>query len=162
MPLHRTRNDLPEATRTKSVGSLDALLASAIDLSLQAKQAHWNVKGPQFRELHLLFDEVNAGALEWQDLIAERIAQLGGSPHGNLQTTAKNTKLPSFAPERSDGPAFVDAMAKAISSFTTLTRPAIDEMAQLGDTVSADMLTEVTRAADTKLWFVEAHLQAER
>ena len=58
--MHQTKNDIPLETRTKVVALLNARLADAIDLTLQGKQAHWNVKGPQFIALHELFDKVSA------------------------------------------------------------------------------------------------------
>ena len=71
MSLHSTRNTLPEEIRRKSVDLLGQSLATAIDVQRQAKQAHWNVKGPNFIALHLLFDEVHTAAIEWADLFTE-------------------------------------------------------------------------------------------
>src|SRR5207253_4187716 len=76
--MYPTRNDLPESARIKLVELLNARLADAIDLQTQCKQAHWNVKGPEFIALHKLFDEVNDAVEEYVDLIAERAVQLGG------------------------------------------------------------------------------------
>jgi Ferritin-like domain len=56
--MHKTKNDLPEKTRTEVIAILNARLADSIDLMHQAKQAHWNVKGPSFIALHKLFDEI--------------------------------------------------------------------------------------------------------
>ena len=70
--MYRTRNDLTESSRAKLVELLNARLADAIDLQTQCKQAHWNVKGPDFIALHKLFDEVNGAVEEYVDLIAER------------------------------------------------------------------------------------------
>src|SRR5690606_23118194 len=78
--MHPTKNDLPERTRTGVVDLLAPHVASAIDLMLQAKHAHWNVKGPNFIALHELFDKVAATAQKHADGLAERIAQLGGRP----------------------------------------------------------------------------------
>src|SRR5437763_17063164 len=75
---HATLNDLPESTRGQVIDLLNQRLADAIDLQLQSKQAHWNVKGPQFIALHKLLDEIHAAADEYVDLLAERIVQLGG------------------------------------------------------------------------------------
>jgi starvation-inducible DNA-binding protein len=70
--LHETKNDLSHELRIEMSAVLNEALASAIDLSLQAEMAHWNVKGPNFIALHKLFDELYAEAGEWVDLIAER------------------------------------------------------------------------------------------
>jgi starvation-inducible DNA-binding protein len=76
--LYRTKNDLPAKLREKMIVLLNARLADSIDLQTQCKQAHWNVKGPDFIALHELFDKVNEDVEEYVDLIAERAVQLGG------------------------------------------------------------------------------------
>ena len=80
--LIHTKNDLPLSTRAEAVALLNQRLADCIDLQTMCKQAHWNVKGPSFYQLHLLFDEVNGAVTEYIDLIAERIVQLGGVAEG--------------------------------------------------------------------------------
>ena len=74
--MFETSNDLSPATRQSAIEMLNELLADAIDLQLQAKQAHWNIKGPNFVGLHELFDRVAAQAGEYADLIAERAVAL--------------------------------------------------------------------------------------
>jgi len=76
MKLHRTQNDLPEKTRKEIVVLLNQQLADVLDLGLQIKQAHWNVKGPHFIGLHELFDKVADELQEFTDEIAERAVQL--------------------------------------------------------------------------------------
>ena len=76
--MYETSNDLALATRRSVVEMLNEHLADAIDLHLQAKQAHWNIKGPNFVGLHELFDRIAAQADEYADLIAERAVALGG------------------------------------------------------------------------------------
>src|SRR5205814_10710067 len=76
---HETMNDLPENVRSQVSDLLNNRLAEAIDLQTQVKQAHWNVKGPQFIALHKLFDEINDAVVEYVDLLAERVVQLGGT-----------------------------------------------------------------------------------
>ena len=80
--MFRTKNDLPESTRTQVIETLNLRLADAVALQTQAKQAHWNVKGPHFIGLHELFDDVSDAVLEYTDLIAERVVQLGGVAEG--------------------------------------------------------------------------------
>src|SRR5437870_12822265 len=81
---HETMNDLPENVRSQVSDLLNNRLAEAIDLQTQVKQAHWNVKGPQFIALHKLFDEINDAAVEYVDLLAERAVQLGGTAEGKI------------------------------------------------------------------------------
>src|SRR5207237_7813911 len=78
---HPTLNDIPESTRGQVIDLLNQRLADAIDLQLQTKQAHWNVKGPQVIALHKLFDELHDAALEYVDLLPGRVRQLGGIAH---------------------------------------------------------------------------------
>lgn len=73
-----TRNSLPEKIRIEMAALLQDRLADSIDLMMQAKQAHWNVKGPNFIALHELFDKVYADTGKYMDEMAERIVQLGG------------------------------------------------------------------------------------
>ena len=65
--MYETSNDLASTTRRSAIAILNELLADAIDLHLQAKQAHWNIKGPNFVGLHELFDRVAAQAGEYSD-----------------------------------------------------------------------------------------------
>ena len=81
--MYKTKNDLPEATRTRLIDLLNARLADAIDLQTQTKQAHWNVKGPHFFQLHELFDKINEDVEDYVDLIAERAVPLGGTAEGD-------------------------------------------------------------------------------
>lgn len=77
MRLNPTKNDLAENVRSKVVALLNSRLAECIDLQTQTKQAHWNVKGPEFISLHRLFDEINDDVEEYVDTIAERAAPVG-------------------------------------------------------------------------------------
>jgi starvation-inducible DNA-binding protein len=94
--MHPTRNDLPESTRSTMVQLLNQRLADSIDLQLQAKQAHWNVRGPHFYSLHKLFDEVVEQAVEFTDTIAERVTALGGIAEGTLAAVGPRTGLPPY------------------------------------------------------------------
>src|SRR5918999_5426038 len=91
--LFRTKNDLPATARAEVVGLLNQRLADCIDLQTMCKQAHWNVKGPQFIALHKLFDEINGEVEEYVDLIAERVVALGGTAEGTARVVAERTTL---------------------------------------------------------------------
>jgi len=161
--MYRTRNDLPEDARMKLVELLNTRLADAIDLQTQCKQAHWNVKGPDFIALHKLFDEVNGAVEEYVDLIAERAVQLGGVADGTARVVAKRSSLPEYpAVKGGDGREHVAALSVVLSAFGKLVRAEIDRSNELSDADTADLFTEVSRGIDKWLWFVEAHLQAER
>jgi starvation-inducible DNA-binding protein len=158
----KTKNDLSEGVRTKVVELLNARLADCVDLETQAKQAHWNVKGPHFIGLHELFDKVYSAVGEYVDQIAERAVQLGGVANGTARTAAKQSTLSEYPASAVDGRSHVDALSTALASFGKMARKAIDEANDLGDLDTADLFTEISRGIDKWLWFVEAHLQAER
>jgi starvation-inducible DNA-binding protein len=155
-----TSNDLPENARAQIVHLLNNRLADAIDLAAQAKQAHWNVKGPQFIALHKLFDEIHEAVTGYVDLIAERVVQLGGIAEGGVRMVAERSELMDYPRAIVDGMEHVDALAGALAAFGTRMRRAIDETADLADSNSADICTEISRGIDKWLWFVEAHAQA--
>lgn len=157
-----TKNDLAKGTREKVVELLNANLADAIHLALQAKQAHWNVKGPSFIALHELFDKVRDEADEWGDLIAERAVMLGGIADGTLEGVSHKTRLPGYGTKHSEGRAHVEALSDSLAAFGKTIREAIDVATQAPDADTADLFTEVSRGTDKMLWFVEAHLHAER
>ncbi len=157
--MYETRNDLAEKTRKAVTQKLNELLAPAIDLGLQAKQAHWNVKGPNFVGLHELFDEVAKAAEEYADLIAERNVALGGTAEGTLQAVVKRTPLAEYPLAIREWTAHVEAVGQALARFAKDARAAIDAAAKLEDADTADLLTEVSRGLDKLLWMVEAHVQ---
>ena len=156
--MYKTKNDLPENTRADMVTILNARLADSIDLMHQAKQAHWNVKGRSFIALHKLFDEIVDSAEEYMDLIAERVAQLGGIAEGTVQASAKRTVLKEYPMNISDEQDHVEALSSALAAYGKNIRHAIDQSDKEGDKDTADIFTEISRGADKYLWFVEAHL----
>jgi len=156
--MHKTKNDIPEKTRGTLVELLNARLSDSVDLMHQAKQAHWNVKGPAFIALHKLFDEIVDQAEEYMDLIAERVVQLGGVAEGTIQYASKHTGLKQYPDNISDQRDHVEALSSALAAYGKSIRHAIDQSDELGDKDTADIFTEISRGADKYLWFVEAHL----
>jgi starvation-inducible DNA-binding protein len=138
---------------------LNQRLADCIDLQTQCKQAHWNVKGPSFIALHKLFDEVNGAVEEYVDLIAERVVQLGGIAEGTARIVAQRSALADYPLTLGAGEDHVAALSDALAQFGRTARMGIEEMNELEDADSADILTEVSRGIDKWLWFVEAHQQ---
>jgi starvation-inducible DNA-binding protein len=159
--LTHTRNSLPEKTRMEVAALLQERLADSIDLMMQAKQAHWNVKGPHFIALHELFDKVYKDTGECVDLLAERIVQLGGIAVGTVREAAKASALPEYPLDITSGKKHVAELAHALAFFGEGARSAIARAAELGDADTADIFTQVSRGADGNLWFVEAHEQTE-
>jgi starvation-inducible DNA-binding protein len=140
---------------------LNARLADCIDLQTQVKQAHWNVKGPNFIALHELFDKINEEVEDYVDLIAERAVQLGGVAEGTARAAAKRSSLSEYPANAVDGRSHVEALSSALAVFGTASRKSIDQANELADLDTADVFTEVSRGIDKWLWFVEAHFQAD-
>ena len=155
-----THNDLPAASRTQVAELLNRRLADALDLQSQCKQAHWNVKGPQFIALHKLFDEVYGDVTDYADLLAERIVQLGGVARGSVRDVAETSELDEYPPSISSGEDHVKSLSAAVTAFASRMRLAIGETDDLDDAATADICTEITRGADKWLWFIEAHTQS--
>jgi starvation-inducible DNA-binding protein len=157
--LYKTKNDIPEKVRTQLVTLLQERLAEAVDLVTQAKQAHWNVKGPTFIALHQLFDQVYEHAGEYVDLIAERIVQLGGTAEGTVRIAAKRSRLPEYPLSIDKSAGHVEALSRSLAYFGEEIRKAIDQADEIRDKDTADIFTEISRSVDKDLWFVEAHAQ---
>ena len=158
--MFKTKNDLSEGTRVKAIELLNARLADCKDLQTQVKQAHWNVKGPNFISLHLLFDKINDDVEHYVDEMAERAVQLGGVAEGTARMVARRSSLPEYPASAADGRTHAEALSSALAAFGKAARQAIHEAEDQGDLDTADLFTEVSRGIDKWLWFVEAHLQA--
>jgi len=101
----KTRINLPADRREKLIALLNQQLADTFDLFGQTKQAHWNVKGPQFYQLHLLFDDLADKVEKYIDEIAERATTLGGSAQGTVRMAAAASRLTSRPPPAKAPPA---------------------------------------------------------
>ncbi len=158
--MHKTRNDLPPDVRSAIAELLNARLADTVDLYLQTKHAHWNVKGPNFIALHELFDKLAEELEDNIDDMAERAVALGGVAEGTVGSIAKRTQLKAYPAEIRDGSAHVDALADAYAVLGKSVRKATDEASRLGDADTSDLFTGISRDLDKNLWFLEAHRQA--
>jgi starvation-inducible DNA-binding protein len=159
--MYGTKNDLPEKVRIQIITLLQERLAEAVDLVTQAKQAHWNVKGPNFIALHQLFDQVYEHASDHADLIAERIVQLGGIAEGTARVAASRSHLPEYPLAIAGGGEHVEALAHRLAYFGEGIRKGIDHADEINDKDTADIFTEISRSVDKDLWFVEAHAQSQ-
>ena len=159
MPNYRTENNLPSNTKTASINLLNARLAEAIDLALLTKQAHWNIKGPQFIALHEMIDEFRTEIDTHVDTLAERVVQLGGTALGTVQTVAKATTLAPYPTDIHQSKDHLAALIERYGKAANAVRSAIDEADEAGDADTADIFTAYSRALDKSLWFLEAHIQ---
>jgi starvation-inducible DNA-binding protein len=153
-----TRIDLAADVREKVVTLLNQTLAASLDLKTQTKQAHWNVKGKDFFQLHELFDEMAGEVEEYVDMIAERVTALGGTALGTARVAADQSILPEYPLDAIDGEEHVTALADRYAAYAKHLREVIDTTDELGDADTADLYTEISRTIDKRLWFLEAHL----
>lgn len=158
--MHNTKIDIDKETREKMIEILNARLADTMDLKSQAKQAHWNVKGMNFFQLHELFDQVATQVEEYTDTIAERVTILGGTAEGTVRVAASNSSLSQYPMEITEGRDHVDALSSALADYGKKVRANIDDADKAGDKDTADLFTSVSREIDKLLWFVEAHIQS--
>ena len=156
---YHSKIDLGEDLRKKVVAKLQITLAATADLTSQVKQAHWNVKGSRFYQLHIFFDETYNEINEFIDLVAERITALSGYAHGTVRMSAKASPLPEYPDGITCGEKHLEALVERYAIYCKHVRENIDATANLGDATTSDMYTEISRAVDKRLWFLEAHLE---
>ena len=156
-----TRNDLAREVRGKMIALLNQQLANTFDLYSQTKQAHWNVKGAQFFQLHELFDKLAEELQGYVDEIAERATALGGLALGTMRMSAANSQLPELELYVTDSLPMVEALAERYAALAGGMKQAIESADGQGDADTADLFTEVSRGLDKALWFLEAHLQSK-
>jgi starvation-inducible DNA-binding protein len=146
---------LNEADRKTTGAILQSALTDLIDLTLTAKQAHWNVVGSHFRSVHLQLDEVVAIARQYTDDIAERAAAIGCTPDGRVATVAKTTGLPAYPEGWTSDRATIDAMVGILDEIVKRMRMRIDETDK-ADLVTQDMLIQVTQELEKQRWMWQA------
>jgi starvation-inducible DNA-binding protein len=149
---------LPEETKTTLIDTLNHVLATTSDLRSQVKQAHWNIKGPQFVARHELFDGLAAKLVGYTDAVAERAATLGGYARGTVRQSAESSKLTEYDVRAVDGKHHIQALVDRYSVYTRMIRDAVREAAELGDPATEDLYTEVLRGTELDMWFLESHL----
>lgn len=156
--LYPTRIDLSADLRESVVALLNQTLAASLDLKTQTKQAHWNVKGKDFYQLHELFDEMAGELEEYVDMVAERVTALGGTALGTARIAAEQSVLPEYPIDAVEGEEHIAALADRYAAYGKHVREAIAQAEDLGDADTADLYTEISRTIDKRLWFLEAHL----
>jgi starvation-inducible DNA-binding protein len=157
--LHKTNNDTKNNAKAVSMEVLQARMADSIDLALVTKQAHWNLKGPQFIGVHLMLDGFRTEQDEWTDMMAERITQLGGTARGTVQEVNRETSLKPYPTDIYAVADHIKALIERYAACANAIRKNIDDTDDAGDAGTADLLTEISRGLDKQLWFLEAHTQ---
>ena len=154
-----TAIDIAPDVRAEMIELLNQELADTSDIYSQTKQAHWNLKGIHFYQLHLLFDELAEHREDEADEIAERAVQLGGYATGTVRMAASSSQLPEMETSIDAGIDYVRALVDRYGIHANNLRSGIEQATKAGDQDTADLLTEVSRQVDKDLWFLQAHLQ---
>jgi starvation-inducible DNA-binding protein len=135
--------------------NLQRVLVDLVELHLQGKQAHWNVIGSNFRDLHLQLDELVDAAREASDTIAERMRALDAVPDGRSDTVAATTSLPQF-------PANELNTGDVVDLVTALTYATVDTIRDVHDAVDAvdpstsDLLHEIIDSLEKLAWMIKS------
>ncbi len=151
--------DLKSNAKAAVIDVLNARLADAIDLALITKQAHWNLRGPDFIAIHEMLDPMRATLDTHADTIAERVAQLDGIALGTSQVVAKASQLEPYPTDIRKTTDHLSALAERYAKLANQVREDIDTTDEAGDADSADILTAFSRDLDKNLWFIKAHLE---
>ncbi|MET7646908.1 DNA starvation/stationary phase protection protein [Streptomyces sp. NPDC005426] len=143
-------------TDLKSVGeALQGALVDLVDLSLVAKQVHWNVVGPRFRSVHLQLDEVVDTARQHSDTVAERASAVGVNPDGRSATIARTTAIDSVPEGWVKDVDAVQALVDALGVVIGRMRERI-EVTGGPDPVSQDILIALTADLEKHAWMFQA------
>jgi len=157
--LYPTRIDLPQEIRVDIITLLNQTLACTVDLRSQIKQACWNVKGKDFLPLHALFTTIAATLDGYANLLAERIAVLGGVVMGTTRMAATLSQLPEYPYILVEGNDHVVALVERFAHYAAVVRGGITQATDVEDAGSAAVYTDISRGVDKQLWILEAHLQ---
>jgi starvation-inducible DNA-binding protein len=135
--------------------NMQKVLVDLIELHLQGKQAHWNVVGKNFRDLHLQLDEIIDAAREFSDTVAERLRALHAVPDGRSDTVSETTTLPEYPNGEIDTAETVDLITVRIEAVVGTMRDVHDEVDE-ADPTSADILHAIIEKLEQYAWMVSA------
>ena len=152
----RTVPGLDDERRSGLVVGLNQNLASLTDLAAAYKQAHWNVIGMDFAQLHALFDQFADQVREYMDLIAERAVTIGGTARGTIQAAVEGSVLPPFPVEDRDEMRLLTELVSRVDGLTAELRKAMDASAD--EAATQDVYIEVVRGIEKQRWMLQAHL----
>lgn len=139
---------------------LQEVLVDLIALHLQAKQAHWNVVGPNFRDLHLQLDEIVDAARESSDTIAERMRAVGATPDGRAPTVTATASLSPLPPGELRTSEAVDLVTDSLRTTVETIRRVHDEV-DAEDPSTSDLLHTIIVRLEEHAWMLSAENRAQ-
>lgn len=146
---------LPASDKEITGNVLQATLVDLVDLSLIAKQAHWNVVGSHFRSVHLQLDELVSTARNYVDEVAERANAIGISPNGKAKTVVESSGLPEYPDNWQRAESTIAAIVGILATLIQRLRKRIDETDK-SDLVTQDLLIEITQELEKAHWMWQA------
>ncbi|MAP18179.1 MAG: DNA starvation/stationary phase protection protein Dps [Aurantimonas sp.] len=158
--MHKTMNPISENIRGSMVELLQTHLATAVDITYQTKQAHWNVKGMNFIAVHELFDDLHEETEEYVDTIAERLTAIGGQAHGTVQAASENSLLDPYPLDLVKSEDHLKRLTESYAKWSAAIEKGIEEASEAGDPLTEDLLTAIGRGLDKGIYFMESHFQA--
>ena len=156
-----SRIGLGDQVRARSIAVLNRTLAHTMALRDLYKKAHWQVSGPTFYELHLLFDKHHGEQIDPMDAIAERVQTLGGVALALAHDVAEESRIARAPRGRETPVAQLERLVAAHELILEEARPLAREAAEAGDDGTNDLLvSQVVRTNELQSWFVAEHLAA--
>lgn len=141
-------------SKTVVVEKLQAALVDLIDLSLEGKQAHWNVVGPHFRAVHLQLDEIIEDLRTWSDDVAERLAAIGASPDGRAATVASDSDVQNFDGGQLGDDKIIRVYSEQLTGVSERLQAALPELEE--DLASQDLLIGIVTGLDKHAWMMRS------
>ncbi|MEU6645086.1 DNA starvation/stationary phase protection protein Dps [Saccharomonospora sp. NPDC046836] len=146
---------LKESDKEQTANVLQSTLVDLIDLSLIAKQAHWNVVGQNFRSVHLQLDDLVSAARGYTDDVAERANAIGVSPNGKAKTVVTSSGMPEYPDNWQTTQATIEAIVESLARIIRRLRARIDETDK-SDLVTQDLLLDIAAELEKQHWMWQA------
>jgi len=157
-----THIEMSERRREAQIEVLEAVTASSLQLSLLAKMAHWNLKGPEFVGLHALFDEIAEHTRDQADTAAERAAALGAFLETDAGSVAEHSPIGRFPGQIRDGLELAGEMADRLAAHADAIRDALTVLrGDLGDPAGENLLADILLQVEKDVWMLESHIQGD-
>ena len=150
--------DIKASARETLVALLNQTLADTSDLVSQFKQAHWNVRGMDFWQFHQMYDAIHEALEPFVDEVAERINTLGGVAMGTVRMAAASSNLKEFPGGFGDSKKFTTELRDRLAGYAKQVRSDIEAAEKAQHPTTADLPTEISRAADLPPYFLESTL----